>query len=102
LRQTCQEETSLNDLFYKVRWKNCPKPQSGCDQSWEPWEHLSSSIVSTWNLENAAAYQAALADLERKTTNLKKPVVAHAAIVDNGADLSRFSGRERQPNPKFA
>jgi hypothetical protein len=63
---------------------------------------LSSSIVSTWNSENAAAYQAALADLERKTANLKKPVVADAAIVDNGADISRFSGRERQPNPKFA
>jgi hypothetical protein len=55
------------------------------------------SIVSTWNSENAAAYQAALADLERKTANLKKPVVADAAIVDNGADISRFSGRERQP-----
>ncbi len=90
-------------LFYKVWWRGYAKPLVGCNNSWEPISNLSASIVEAWNREHAAAYQAAVAKIERlKATPTRAPPPPQSGnIADSAGTTSRNSGRMLLPNSKY-
>jgi hypothetical protein len=90
-------------LFYKVWWKGYAKPLVGCNNSWEPIANLSVPIVEAWNREHTAAYQAAVAEVERLNAKPKQaPTPPQAAnIADVAATTSRNSGRAILPNSRY-
>ena len=88
-------------LFYKVWWKGYEKPRPGCNESWEPQANLSTSLVRQWNQGHAAAYNAAIQDIEtRKTKPKNTEVDTTLAINTDAAAVSRI-GRLLTPNPRF-
>ena len=90
-------------LFYKVWWKGYAKPLVGCNNSWGPIANLSVPIVEAWNREHTAAYQAAVAEVERLNAKPKQaPTPPQAAnTADVAATTSRNSGRAILPNSKY-
>ena len=90
-------------LFYKVWWRGYDKPLVGCNNSWEPITNLSVPIVEAWNREHAAAYKAAVAEVDRLKTKPKPTTTPPQSgnVTDAAGTTSRNSGRAVFPNSRY-